>query len=496
MLPRKTIIFLVFVLTFGHIHGQNIEKYIYLDDISYKYIDYRINSGRSIPGFIFYQPYDMELIKQGAQKRKGGSYFEKFWQRYYGSGEISGQLDLGDELRYHEVAFNRYRVRGGVHFIHENISVANRTEVNQDYKHDPNYAGDLSESAHWLYGRVNDAYINLNFSGFNVFFGRVHRNWGPVGSKSLMLSDNPYTYDHFLFSYTYKILKISLIFGRLEDMDAWMQDKTGQEPVFVPDARKHFTGHRLDLAFSDRFQIGLTEMAVYGGADRDFEFAFLNPLNFYYGIQRNDGKQMNGMWAVDLFYKPVQLLTLYGQLLIDDIIVNNDPGVDDRARYPDRFGIIVSARTGDWIWEGLNLEFTYNRIWNRTYQSKFTYENYHYRELSMGFPCAGCEEGKISAAYWGWFPLFIEADLIFGRYGDVSVTDIFPLKKEPFPLPPVTKNLLTDLNIQYFFSPLLNACLRLQYLKDKNHYSNRINQFEGFSVSIGAQIVLAGGINL
>ncbi len=146
-------------------------------------------------------------------------------------------------------------------------------------------------------------------------------------------------------------------------------------------------------------------MAIYGGEDRDFEFAFLNPMNFYYGIQRNDQKQMSGLWNVDVFYKPWKKFTLYTQFLIDDIIVNNDPGVDDRARYPDRFGLTVSARTGDWLLTGLNLNLTYTRVWNRTYQSKFTYENYHFRELGLGFPCCQYGRNKICHRLLGHFPV-------------------------------------------------------------------------------------------
>ena len=492
----KNIFLVLSFLLIGRLFGQNTERYIYLDDMAYRYLDYRINSGAAVPGFVFYQPYDVSVLQTDDKSGRAGAYFDKIWQRYYGQGEVSGQLDAGDEVRYNTTVFNRYRVRGGVHFVHENITLANRTAVDQDYKHDPDYAGDLSESGHWLYGRVNEAYINLNFGGFNAFFGRVKRNWGPIRSSSLILSDNPYTYDHFLFAYTYKIMKVSLIFGRLEDMHAWRIVKTGQEPLYIPNARKYFTGHRLDLAFSDKFQAAFTEMAVYGGEDRDFEFAFLNPMNFYYGIQRNDRKQMNGMWSLDLFYKPWRPLTLYGQFFIDDIIVNNDPGVDDRARYPDRFGVLASARTGDWLTDGLSLELTYNRIWNRTYQSKATYENFQYRGLGMGYPVPGCEEGRLKIGYWGWFPLYTEGEFLIGRYGAVSVTDLFPLEKEPFPLPPVTNNMLAGLELHYFLSPLFNAHARFQYLKDRNLYLNRIDQFAGFSVTVGIQIVLAGGLML
>ncbi|MCK5033486.1 MAG: hypothetical protein KAS18_07625, partial [Calditrichia bacterium] len=152
----------------------------------------------------------------------------------------------------------------------------------------------------------------------------------------------------------------------------------------ILNARKYMVGHRLDINFYDNFQIALTEMAMYGGANRDIELALFNPMNFYYALQRNDKKAISGLWALDVFYKPVKTVSLYGQFLLDDIVVNNDPGVDDRARFPDRLGLMLSVRTGDFLLPGSNYDLTYVRIWNRTYQSKVTYENYHYRQLGLG----------------------------------------------------------------------------------------------------------------
>ena len=284
-----------------------------------------------------------------------------------------------------------------------------------------------------------------------------------------------------------------MIFARLEDLNT----RTYADPEkIIPNARKYVVGHRLDIAFSGNFQMGFSEMATYGGQERDIELAFFNPMNFYYGIQRNDKKQMDGFWAVDLFYKPISKLTLYGQLLIDDIIVNNEPGVDDRARYPDRLGIMVSARSGDMFLPGLNLNLTYVRIWNRTYQSKYTWENYHYRELGLGYPCAACEEVKFKFSYWDLFPLYLHNEFIWGRYGEVHLTDLYPLKKEDFPIAPVTENIINNFYLHYFYSNNLTVYARLQYVKDKKHYSNRIDQYQGFAVSFGVDFLLSGHLGL
>ncbi|MCW8929111.1 MAG: hypothetical protein OQL19_02605, partial [Gammaproteobacteria bacterium] len=47
-----------------------------------------------------------------------------------------------------------------------------------------------------------------------------------------------------------------------------------------------------------------------------------------------------------------------------------------------------------------------------TYLSRWTWENYHYRELGLGYPCGSCEEISLKLGYWGFFPLFLQNELI------------------------------------------------------------------------------------
>ena len=314
----------------------------------------------------------------------------------------------------------------------------------------------------------------------------------------LILSAHPYSYDHFLFNYQYKKIRFSLIFARLEDLQhaEFIASKRDTIIMAVENARKFLVGHRFDLMFSNNFQIAVSEMATYGGEDREFEFAFINPMNFYYGIQRNDEKQMNGLWALDIFIKPASRVTFYTQLLIDDFIVNNEPGSDDRGQYPDRLALLLSLRTGDLILPGLNSGISYVRIWNRTYQSMRTYENYHYRGLGLGYACAGSEEIKINLSYWDLFPWVFKNDFIYGRYGDVRLTDLFRLNKEEFPVTPSLNNIVNQFTLHYY--PLVNTSVWIQalYMKEKNHYLNRIDPYKGLAVKLGVQVMFSAGFNL
>jgi hypothetical protein len=464
-------------------------KYVYIADDQYEYLDYLINSGERIPSFVFHQPYQLKDVFYDSLNSDFYHFFNEYWAHYYGDKNLAVQLKLSNKMIYRKEIFDRSKIVWGIHYQTNSITLANRTIFNQDYKHDPLFAGDLSESKDWIYGRVNDAYLDIHVKGFELFLGRINRNWGPINFPSLILSNNPYSYDHFLFSYTHKWLKLSMIFGQLEDV----KGKT----FAIPDsiyyyAKKYLVGHRLDIHFSRRFQIGITEMATYGGIGRDIELSFLNPMNFYYAIQRNDNKQMNGIWSLDLFYKPLSKVTIYGQFLLDDIIVNNDPGVNDRDRYPDRLGTMISLRSAN-LTNGLNTDLTYIRIWNRTYQSKYIWENYHYRALGLGYPAAGCEEVKIKCSYWNFPPWFFKNELLIGRYGSVQLTDLFPLVKEGFPVKPVINNIVNELSIYYYYSLNINFYLQIRYQDHENHYSNRIDQSKGWFFYLGANVVLAKG---
>ncbi|HID39341.1 MAG TPA: hypothetical protein EYP36_07485 [Calditrichaeota bacterium] len=489
---------LTILLLTAFISAQTPQRFIYLDEAAYTYdyYDYLVNSGKYVPDYVLNQPYVMGPDSVIEKQSKTDTFFGAYWRHFYGENkDLSMHINIDMAGKMDEAIYGRHRIEGAIHYTGTYITLGNRTTVDQEYRYDPNFAGDLSESENWLYGRVNEAYMNLNYKGFNLFLGRMKRNWGDLTEKSLILSSNPYSYDHILFEYTAKHFKLSLLYAPLENRYGliYYPDSTIAE---VKNARRHLVGHRLDIQFSKNLQIAFTEMAVYGGENRPFELAFFNPMNFYYALQRNDRELMSGLWSLDVFYKPFPRLSLYAQFLIDDVIVNNDPGVDDRARFPDRLGLHINFKTADYLLKGLNSSIAYLRIWNRTYQSRFNYENYHYRALGLGYPCASCEEFKIKLAYWNWFPFFIKNETIIGRYGDVELTDLFMLNKEPFPVPPVTDNVITITDIVYFINENYRASVQFFYRKNVNHYSNKFGEKDNFVIKIKFNALFSFGVDV
>ncbi|MBN2280928.1 MAG: hypothetical protein JXQ65_10130 [Candidatus Marinimicrobia bacterium] len=482
---KKLVITVLFIVSVGF--ALNTNKYVYIEHINYQYIDYLINQGSFLPHSVFQQPYKLSELPVSCRTEN--------WAYLFGDKRISFLADYDNSYTVNSTGNHHlFALTLGGHYCNDDLILGNRFTLNKKYKYDPFFAGDLSESEDWLYGRVNDAYADITVNRFNFFIGRMKKNWGPVNSYGLIRSSHPYSYDHVDINYRTDFFRFSLLYSRLEDAGRG-REFMGKDSTYneFTDVTKHIMGHRVDVHFSDKFQIALTEMAIYGGQDREFELAFANPMTFYYGVQRNEGKGMSGLWCVDVFYKPASKVTLYGQFLIDDIIVNNDPGVNDRGRYPDRFALMFSIRSGDLLMKGLNTDLSYVKVWNDTYQSRRTWENYHYEGLGFGYPAVACEEMQLKLGYWNFYPLFISNEFIFGRYGDAEITDIFLLQKREFPARPVHSNIYNKFSLHYRPKNYLKIYLNYEFVQKGGHYLNRLDFLDKHNIEMGLDLLFVKG---
>ncbi len=516
MFAKQIALTFVVLTLFSYATAQepSAEQFLYLDDWSYELIDYWINSGALIFPHILNQPYSVSIIRD---RLPAGSRWSDFLSNYY--NRAYGKPGFGSLLIYardnlaivsekspgrraltaasaRELLFFENKTRNHFNFAPQlnimlpHATFANRTMINSEYRVDPLYAGDNSE---YLYGRVNDAFLNLNTGPMGLFVGRIHRNWGAPGSPGLILSDNAYTFDHVQFSYTTQRLKFSMLVSRLEDVHALFDEVPGS----LLDSRRFMTAHRFDFNVSRKFQFALTEIVMYGGPGRDFEFAFLNPLNLYYLSQRNQTLHVNGIWSLDLLYKPHTQVNLFLQLLIDDFIINNGPEKNDRSKSPDRLGIHLRVSTADLFLKGLQAGLEYTRIGNRTYQSRRTWENFHFREKSLGYPTSSIEKFSGFAKYFGFYRLLLSARASYSRTGDIRLTDLYPLEtKESFPVPVVEKNMTLKFSGSYFQSQWLKFSAMLQYerLRNYNHVEGENKSL--VKASLGLHVYLRTGLNI
>jgi hypothetical protein len=459
----RTLAFLIVLVTYAPTYAQNYNRFLFQDDISLEYADYLLTSRQVNIDHPLRQPFTYKQVFSEDIEHEFFKMFKSYWSKYYGEpSEFTMGLRVGNTFS-NQSDPSSHRLESILGYQHGGFIALNKIRIFEAYKNDPLFAGDLSESGSWIYGRVNDAFVDYQTDHNHIFVGKMAQNWGPVSTPSLILSDYPYTYNKILYDYTTRRLKLSVFFSQLESNSGYVYHSNVDTLEYFSEANKYLTGHRLDININDKLKLAFTEMAIYGGPGRQIQFEYLNPMEFYYGLQRNDSAPMSGVWAADLFYRPASKTLIYGQFLLDDIILNNDPGVDDRARFPDRLGVYASIRQADVPYEGLLVDLSYTRIWNRSYQTYSFWENYHYRDKSLGYPTVSSEEVKLRTRFWGKFPHYLSSDLTIGRYGAADATDMFYLQKEQFPIEPVTTAIDHKLRYGWFRYPQLRIILEHRF---------------------------------
>ena len=411
---------------------------------------YAFLSGRMQTGFLLNQPYTTLEVRQATlnSARRGMPVWQQHWLKLLvqeiatwhrqdpkneqgGYGYIGAQgVFRGLSSPDNQWGESRAELEGK--FTTPWFVLAQKTVLDQAFKSDPAFTGDKSE---WIYGRVETGYMLIKYRGAGFFLGRLGSSWGLPGESSLILSDRPYSYDKAGLQLTSRRFRFTFYTSRLNDMTAVDTQAADLSPKLY---NRFWSIKRFDVALSPDLQFGLCEAAVYGRVDGTWEMIYLNPLNLYYVEQRNNRVQMNGLWCGDIFYRPHPQLVLYAQYLIDDIIVNNEPGQNDRARHPDRMGLTAKVVLSDLPAAGAQIGLSYTRIGNWTYMSYRNYENYISNGMGMGYPANSIEQAGIDLAWFGWKGWAVQLRSSWARQGSSDMTAPFGDTRDKFPRGVVT----------------------------------------------------------
>jgi hypothetical protein len=127
----------------------------------------------------------------------------------------------------------------------------------------------------------------------------------------------------------------------------------------------------------------LSETALFGGPDAGNDFALINPVLFYTGVQANGPQTANVLGSVDAVFMPMKKLSIYGAFLLDDIQLENQTK-DDLE--PAEIGFMSGINVADpFSIYGLDVFAEYTRVTNRTYNGQGgMWEKYLHRNLPIG----------------------------------------------------------------------------------------------------------------
>jgi len=216
------------------------------------------------------------------------------------------------------------------------------------------------------------AYIRFHRKQFEALLGRQSLFWGPGYGGSLILSRNSPAFDMALLSAGFGPVKATAFSAVLDKK--WSQ--RGDPPHrFLAD--RYLAGHRIDWLVNNRLELGLCELALYGGEARNMELQYMNPLLPYYASQWNSDQDDNVLASADFALRPIDRLKIYGQFLVDDFQYSSDE--------PHALGYMAGLYLSDPPrLSGTDFRVEYTRIDTRTYTHRIAENQFTHYGWIMG----------------------------------------------------------------------------------------------------------------
>lgn len=185
----------------------------------------------------------------------------------------------------------------------------NELKFNYKFNVDPNVGVTATD-----YFDNTEGYFTADYDLVRFKLGRDQKQIGYGQFKNILDVNTP-QFDYFSFDINYKFFSFSYFHGKLLGVTSSRIDSI-QGKINSVDS-KYIGYHRLGFNISRDFSIGAGEMIVY--ANRPIDLSYLNPFNFYKGIEHSNQDRDNSMLFLDFTNNSIKGIKFFGSVLIDDI---------------------------------------------------------------------------------------------------------------------------------------------------------------------------------
>lgn len=211
-------------------------------------------------------------------------------------------------------------------------------------------------------------YVKLAGFGTALTLGRETIKWGPSPRKSLVISGNAPPFDLVRLSYKNPKLKFTFFGTQLNPISLSYKDVQ---------INRYFTGHRLEYALSNSLNIGVSEVALFGGENKTPDLYYFNPVVIYYPYQWHHKSEVNILCGMD-FKWLVRNMAFYGELMVDDFPYEQS----EKGEHP-KIGVNIGAQCA----VGKNYILAeYTAVTRWTYDHLVPWQQYTYMGYGIGNP--------------------------------------------------------------------------------------------------------------
>ncbi len=202
------------------------------------------------------------------------------------------------------------------------------------------------------------------------------------GVRSLILSDYSNNYPYLRINTETKVFDYTNVFAELIPGVVGGTFGLSGAGGF---GKKYMAFHHLNIKIKPNLHIGLFESVMYGDSTGGLKIEYLNPVIFYRAVEQQNGSEDNAILGMDFKWNIKNRVSLYGQLVIDEMIVSevfagngwwgNKQGFQLGAKYVDPFGV-----------EDLIVQAEVNRVRPYMYAHEDGFTSYSHYNLALAHP--------------------------------------------------------------------------------------------------------------
>ncbi|WP_421874548.1 hypothetical protein [Marinoscillum sp.] len=259
------------------------------------------------------------------------------------------------------------------------------------------------------------AYIDINATKhISAQFGYGKHFIGD-GRRSLILSDVGNNYPYLRLNTRIWKIQYTNIFAQLVG-----ETQGGDFGLLGTGSftKKYLANHHLSVKVLPNLTVGLFESVIYGDSTQNLKVEYLNPIIFYRSLEQQDGSSDNVLLGLDFKWNLFHTMSLYGQLVIDELIVSEAFG--DSGWWGNKQAFQLGAKYFDVLGiQDLNAQVELNRVRPYVYTHENNFTSYSHYNMALAHPLgANFQEVLLSLNYRPFTKWRVSADVLLASYGD------------------------------------------------------------------------------
>ena len=238
------------------------------------------------------------------------------------------------------------------------------------------------------------------------------KNFIGDGYRSLLLSDNAYSYPFLRINMTFWKFRYSVIYAVMQDL------ATPHDPD-VGYYKKYSTTHYLDLNIGKKNKIsaGIFETVMFKpAASRGYELSYLNPMLFLRPVENSNDSPDNVLLGLNARWKVNLHNTIYSQVMLDEFILNEVRA--GNGWWGNKQGLQFGFKSSDiFAIKSLNFQTEYNFVRPFTYQHRSNEQNYTHHNQALAHPLGANFIESVTFLNYRWRNFFGEIKFQYAKMG-------------------------------------------------------------------------------